>query len=77
MGYRNLLDKGARHSSKVRSDRLRRRLRFSAFQRWFRIENRTTIKETMWILAIYNRIWFLHIKGAPSLGEAPLSGRLR
>ncbi len=50
--FRNLPNKGAGRSSKVRSDRLRERLRFSAFQRWFRIENRTIIKETMPILVI-------------------------
>ena len=35
------------------------------------------IKETITILAIYDSIGFLQIKGAPSLGEAPLIGRLR
>ena len=46
-GYSNLPNKGARRSSKDRSDRLREKLRFSAFKLWFRIENRTIIKETM------------------------------
>ena len=50
---------------------------FSAFQWWFRIENRTIIKGTMSILAIYDSIGLLQTKGAPLLGEAPLIGRLR
>ncbi len=75
--YRNLPNKGAGRSSMVRSDRLREKLRFSAFKRWFRIQNRTIIKETMSILAIYNSIGFLQTRGAPLLGEAPLIGRLR
>ncbi len=70
--YRNLPNKGAGRSSKVKSDRLVKRLRFSAFQRWFRIENRTIIKETMSILAIYDSIGILQTRGAPLLGEAPL-----
>ena len=39
-------------------------------------ENRTIVKETMSILAIYDNIGFLQTKGAPLLGEAPLIGRL-
>ncbi len=68
--YRKLPNNGAGRSRQVRSDRLREKLRFSAFQRWFRIENWTIIKETM-------PIGFLLTKGAPLLGEAPLIGRLR
>ena len=59
--YRNLPNKGAGRSSKVGSDSVRKKLRFSAFQRWFRIENRTISKETMSILAIYDII------GSPKL----------
>ncbi len=43
---------------------------------WFRIENRTIITETMPILAISDSNGFLQTKGAPLLGEAPLTGRL-
>ncbi len=75
---------GARHliflwisSSKLRSDRLGEKLSFSAFQRWFRIENRTIIRETIPVLVIYDSNGFLQTKGAPLLGEAPLIGRLR
>ena len=75
--YRNLPNEGTGRSSKVRSDKLSQKLRSSAFQRWFQIENRTIIKETMPILAIYDSIGFLKTKGAPLLGEAPLIGRLR
>ncbi len=75
--YRNLPNKGAGRSSKVKSDRLGKKLRFSAFQRWFRIENRTTILKTMSILAFYDSIGFLQNRGAPLLGEAPLIGRIR
>ncbi len=75
--YRNLPNKGAGRSNKGSSDRLKRKLRFPAFQRWFRIENRTIIKEAMSILAIYGSIGLLQTKGAPLLGEAPLIGRLR
>ena len=75
--YRNLPNKGALRSSKVRSDRVGRKLRSPAFQRWFRIENWTIIKETMSILAICYSTGFLQTMGAPLLGEAPLIGRLR
>ncbi len=75
--YRNLPNKGAGRSSKVKSDILGKRLRSSAFQWWFRIENRTIIKETMPILAIFDSIGFLQTRGAPLLGEAPLIGRIR
>ncbi len=54
--YHNLPNKGAGRSSKVGSDSVGKKLRFSAFQRWFRIENRTIIKETVSILAIYDSI---------------------
>ncbi len=59
--YRNLPNKGTGRYSKLRSDRLRRKLGFSAFQRWFRIENRTMIKENVGILAVYDSIGFLHL----------------
>ncbi len=74
--YRNLPNKGVGRSNKVKSDRLVKKLSFSAIQRWFRIENRTIIKETMPILAIYDSIGFLQTRGAPLLGEAPLIGRI-
>ncbi len=74
--YRNLPNKGAGRSDKVKSDGLGEKPRFSAFQRWFRIENRTIIKEIMSILAIYDNFGFLHSRGAPLLGEAPLIGRM-
>ncbi len=77
MYYRNLPNKGAGRFDNVKSDGLGDKLRFSAFQRWFRIENRTIIKETMSILAIYDSIGFLQTKGAPLLGEALLIGRIR
>ncbi len=60
--YRNLPNKDAEHSSKFRSDRLRRKLRFSAHQRWFQIENPTIIKETMSILARYDSNGFHRTK---------------
>ncbi len=63
--YRNMPNKGAGCSNKVKSDGLYKKLRFSAFQRWFRIENRTIIKETMSILAIYDSIGFLQTRGRP------------
>ncbi len=75
--YRNLPNMGAGRSYKVRSDRLRQKLMVLAFQRWFGIENRTIIKETTSILAIYDGFGFLQTMGAPLLGEAPLIGRLR
>ena len=77
LDYRILPNKGAGRSRKVRSDRLREKLTFLAFQRWFRIENRTVIKETRPNLGIYDSIGFLQTKRAPLLGEAPLIGRLR
>ena len=75
--YRNLPNNGAGRSSKVRSDSSSKKLRFLAFQWWFQIENRTIIKDTMLILAIYDRVGFLQTKGALLLGEAPLTGRLQ
>ncbi len=44
--YRILPNKGAGRSNKTISNSLEGKLTFSAFQRWFRIENRTIIKET-------------------------------
>ncbi len=67
--YRNLPNKGAGRSSKVRSDSVKKKLRFSAFQWWFRIENRTIIKEIMSILAIYDSL------GSPqTIGGALIRG---
>ncbi len=63
--YQNLPNKGAGHSSKVKSDGLGVKLRFSAFQRWFRIENQTIIKENRFTLAIYDSIGFLQTRGRP------------
>ena len=74
--YRNLPNKGAERSDKVKSDGLGEKLRFSAFQRWFQIENLTIINETMSILTICDSIGFLQTRGAPLLGEAPLIGRI-
>ncbi len=50
--YHILPNKSAGHSSKVTSDSLER---FLAFQRWFRTENQTIIKESVLILASYNK----------------------
>ncbi len=65
MIYRNLPSKGAQRSSMVKSDGLGGKLRFSAFQQWVQIENRTIIKETMSVLAIYDSIRFLQTRGHP------------
>ena len=62
--YCNLPNKGAGRSSKIRSDRLGKKLRVSAFKRWFQIENRINIKETTSILAIYDNIGSLQTRGA-------------
>ena len=56
--YRILPNKGAGRVSKVTSDIVSKKLSFCAFQRWFRIENRTIIKETVRILVIYDRFAF-------------------
>ena len=63
--YRNLPNKGAGHSSKVKSDTTEKKTRFPAFQWWFRIENWTIIKEFMSILAICDSIGFLQTRGRP------------
>ena len=52
-------NKGTRRSSKVISNHLWTKLTFLAFKRWFRIENRTDIKETMAILVISVTVAFL------------------
>ncbi len=75
--YHILPNKGAGRVSKVTFDIVGYKLRFQAFQWWFRIENRTIIKETMCILDIYGRIGLLQTMGAPLLGRAPLIGRIR
>ena len=49
-------NKGAVLSSKFISDCPDRKLTFWAFQRWFRIDNRTIIKETESILISPNSI---------------------
>ncbi len=56
--YRNLT-KGAGRSSKVISNNLGTKLAFVAFQRWFPIENRTNIRETMVILVLSGTVVFL------------------
>ena len=71
MSYRNLPNKGAGRSNMVRFDRLREKLRFSAFQWWFRILKKLCQFQP------FMYIGFLQTKGAPLLGEAPLIGRLR
>ncbi len=58
---RTLPNKGAGRSSKVISNNLGTKLTFLAFQRWFRIENRTNTKETMVILVISGKVVFLQI----------------
>ncbi len=75
--YRILSNKGAGRFSKVTSDIVARKLGFWAFQRWFLIENRTIIKETVHGLDIYDRFGFPQTMGAPLLGDAPLIGRIR
>ncbi len=74
--YRNLPNKGAGHSSKLMSDRLTRKLRFSAFQRWFRIENQTIIEESVAILAIYDSIGFLQTKGGTVIRGGTLNWQI-
>ncbi len=74
--YRNLPNKGAGRSSKVKSDRFRKKPKFSAFQQWFRIENRSIIKETMSILAIYDSIRFLQTKGGALIREGALNWQI-
>ncbi len=74
--YHILPIKSAGRVSKVTSDSMERKLRFWALQQWFRIANRTIIKETACILNIYDRISFLYTMGAPILGRAPLIGRI-
>ena len=58
MEYRNLPNKGAGRSSKAICNNLGTKLTFLAFQCWFRIENRTNIKETMAILVISSSVVF-------------------
>ncbi len=65
LGYRILPNKGAGRFSKVPSDIVVRKLRFWAFQQWFRIENRTIIKETVCVLDIYDRFGFPQTMGDP------------
>ncbi len=61
--YRILPNKGAGRSSKVISIHIGTKLSFLAFQRWFRIENRTIIKEIMVILVIFGNVVFLQTMG--------------
>ncbi len=56
--YRILPNKATGRISKVASDIMGRKLRFWALQWWFRIENRTIIKDTAYILNIYDWIGF-------------------
>ena len=74
--YRNLPNKGAGCSNKVRSDRLREKLRFPAFQWGFRIENRTIIKETMSILVIYDGFWSLQTIGGALIKGGALNWQI-
>ncbi len=60
----NLPNNGARCSSKVKYDGVGRKLKLSFPTVVFRIENRTIIKETMSILAIYDSIGFLQTIGS-------------
>ena len=50
---------------------------FWALQRWFRIENRSIIKEIKPILVPQDKIWSPQLWGALLLGEAPIIGRIR
>ncbi len=78
MIYRILPNKGAGRSTKVTSIHIGTNVSLLAFQRWFRIENRTIIKETTVILLIFGNVVFLQtMGGAPLLWGAPLIGRLR
>ena len=61
VNYRNLPNRGARRYSKFKSDTMDQKLRFWAVQRWFRIENRSIIKEIKPILVPQDNI------GSPKL----------
>ncbi len=63
-------------SRKVGSDCVRKKLMFPAFQRWFRIENRTIIKETMSILAIYDSIGSPQIIGGALIRGGTLNWQI-
>ena len=73
MDYRILPNKGAGCVSKVLSDIVERKLRLWAFQRWFRIENRTFIKENVFILDISDRTAFLQTIGGALVREGALN----
>ncbi len=64
--YRILPNKGTGRASKIRSDFLRLKLKFWAFQRWFRIENWTICKKYM------SNMVSLDIFGIPQTMGAPL-----
>ena len=49
---------------------------FLAFQRWFRIENRTIIKETTSILAIYDGFGFLQTIGGALIRGGALNWQI-
>ena len=53
------------------------KLKFQAFQRWFRIENRTIIKKVMAILSIFGSCWLSQTMGGAFIRVAPLLGILR
>ena len=63
--YCILPNKGAGRSSKVKSDTcsVETKLTFQAFKWWFRIENRTIIKEIVLILVSYDSTGFLQTTG--------------
>ena len=56
LSYRNMPNKGAGRDSKVQSDYTEQKLRFWAFQWWFRNENRSIIKEIKPILVTVESI---------------------
>ncbi len=61
--YLILPNRGTGRISKVTSNIMGRKLGFWAFQRWFRIGNRTIIKETVCIFEIYDRFGFPQTMG--------------
>ncbi len=74
--YRILPNKGAGRSSEVTFDSLGTKLRFWAFQRWFRIEKRTIFKETVLILVRYDRAGFLQTIGGALIRGGALNWQI-
>ena len=74
--YRILPNKGAWRSTNVISDSLDTKLKFQAFQRWFRIENRTIINEFVLILVSYDRTWSLQTVGGALIRGGALNGQI-